>query len=103
MSEIAIRNVRVLVCGSNVLEGDVEINCEGKTIVCKLGTLVHVPARTVHGYRFGAGGGRMLEISGQGGHATQMFTNVSKQVPPGPPDIPRLLDILLQNGVTVTA
>ncbi len=72
-------------------------------MLCGAGTLVHIPAGTVHGYRFGAGGGRMLEVSGQGGFATQMFANVSKQVPPGPPDIPRLLDILLQNGVTVAA
>jgi hypothetical protein len=32
-----------------------------------------------------------------------MFTNVSKQAAPGPPDIPKLLDILPQNGVTVAA
>jgi quercetin dioxygenase-like cupin family protein len=84
-----------------VLSGRVEIHREGKSVVCDPGTLVHVPARAVHGYRFGAGGGRMLEVSGQGGRATRMFTNVSRAIPPGPPDIPKLLDVLLSNGVTV--
>ena len=50
-----------------VLEGEVEISCEGKSVVGRAGTLVHIPAGTVHGYRFGAGGGRMLEISSQAG------------------------------------
>ena len=86
-----------------VLDGEVEISCEGKAIVGRAGTLVHVPGGTAHGYRFGTGGGRMLEVSGQGGRATQMFTNVSRQVPPGPPDIPKLLEVLLENGVTVAA
>ena len=86
-----------------ILEGEVEISCEGKAVVGNAGTLIHVPAGTVHGYRFRAGGGKMLEVSGAGGRATQMFTNVSKRVQPGPPDIPKLLDILLQNGVTVAA
>jgi hypothetical protein len=30
-----------------------------------------------------------------------MFTAVDKEIPPGPPDIPKLLDVLTRNGVTV--
>ena len=86
-----------------VLEGQVEIDCEGSALVCDPGTLVHVPAGTVHGYRFGTGGGRMFELTGQGGRATQMFANVSREIPPGPPDLPKLLGVLLRNGVTVAA
>ncbi len=86
-----------------VLDGAVGISCEGKNFSCVPGTLVHVPAGTVHGYRFGAGGGRLFELSGNGGHATRMFANVSKAIPPGPPDIPNLIGVLLRNGVTVAA
>ena len=86
-----------------VLKGNVEIICEDKTVMCVPGTLVHVPAGTVHGYRFGEGGGEMFEVSGHGGFATQMFTNVSKAIPPGPPDIAKLLGLLKENGVTVAA
>jgi len=45
----------------------------------------------------------VLEITGQGGMATQMFTAVSREIPPGPPEVPKLLEVLKQNGVTVQA
>ena len=86
-----------------VVRGNVEIHCEGNSTVCGPGTLVHLPAGTLHGYCFGAGGGQMLEITGQGGRAAEMFTNVSKEVPPGPPDLAKLLRVLSDNGVTVAA
>jgi quercetin dioxygenase-like cupin family protein len=86
-----------------VLKGKVEFNCADKTVMCLPGTLVHVPAGTVHGFRYGAGGGEMLELTGQGGFATQMFTTISKEIPPGPPDIPKVLEVVNQYGVTVAA
>lgn len=86
-----------------VLKGKVEFTCEGKSEMCEPGTVVHVPAGTVHGFHFGAGGGEMLEFTGQGGFATQMFTAISKEIPLGPPDIPKVLEVLKQNGVTVAA
>ncbi|HJY79945.1 MAG TPA: cupin domain-containing protein [Candidatus Binatia bacterium] len=86
-----------------VLKGTVEFSCAGKTVVCMPGTLVHVPAGTMHGFRYGSGGGEMLELTGQGGFATQMFTAISNESPPGPPDIPKLLEVVKQYGVTVAA
>ena len=86
-----------------VLDGRLEIHCGGESSVCESGTLVHVPAGTVHGFRFCAGGGRMLEISGKGGRATRMFRSVSEAFPSGSLDIPKLLDVLRQNGVAVAA
>ena len=86
-----------------VLKGQVEFSCADKTVMCMPGTLVHVPAGTMHGFRYGAGGGEMLELTGQGGFATQMFTAISKEIPPGPPDIPKLLEVVKQYGVTVAA
>jgi quercetin dioxygenase-like cupin family protein len=86
-----------------VLKGQIEFSCAGKTVMCMPGTLVHVPAGTKHGFRYGSGGGEMLELTGQGGFATQMFTAISKEIPPGPPDIPKVLEVVQQYGVTVTA
>ena len=60
-------------------------------------------AGTVHSFRFGAGGGSMTEISGPGGFALKMFTNIDKEISPGPPDIPKLIGILQQHGVSVAA
>ena len=88
-----------------VLKGTVEFTCSGKNEVCAPGTLVHIPAGTVHSFRYGSDGGEMLEFTGQGGFATKMFTAVSETMPPGVPktdDVPKLLDVLKQNGVTVS-
>jgi quercetin dioxygenase-like cupin family protein len=86
-----------------ILGGEVEFFCDGKTHLCEADTLVHVPRGTLHGFRYGRGGGRMLEITGQGALAAQMFTAVDHEIPPGPPDIPRVLEVLARNGVTVGA
>ena len=97
-----------------VLEGTVEISCEGRAIVCERGSFVFVPARALHGYRFGSGGGRMFEVSGrfaadsavengEGRSATRMFTNVARDAPDGTADIPKLLRVLLDSGVTIAA
>jgi len=86
-----------------VLKGEVNFQCDGKTYACTVGTLVHVPRGTVHGFSYGSGGGQMLEITGDGALAAQMFKAVDSEIPSGPPDIPKLLDVLERNGVTVAA
>jgi quercetin dioxygenase-like cupin family protein len=86
-----------------VLRGAVEINSEGNLTTLNPGSLVHVPRGTVHAYRFGPGGGAMLEVSGEGGRATKMFTNVGNEFPRPDGDIPRLLELLLENGVRIAA
>jgi len=86
-----------------VLEGTVEFTCAGKKSTCKAGTLVHVPAGTVHSFGYGAGGGQMLELTGEGGFATQAFTAVSKEIPPGPPDIAKAVEVFKRNGITIEA
>jgi len=84
-----------------VLKGEIHFLCDGKDYACTVGTLVHVPRGTVHGFRYGAGGGQMLEITGAGALAAQMFTAIDKEILPGPPDVPKLLDVLTRNGVIV--
>ncbi|GJL59694.1 MAG: hypothetical protein NPIRA03_25510 [Nitrospirales bacterium] len=84
-----------------VLKGQIEFSSGNKTVLCLPGTLVHVPAGTEHGFCYGAGGGEMFELTGQGSMATQMFTAISKEIPQGPPDIHKVQEILKQNGVTV--
>ena len=86
-----------------VMRGTVEFSCDGKTIAAQAGSLMHVPASTVHAFRFGRGGTAMIEFTGAGGAATAMFTAVAHDVPPGPPDVPKLIDLLNRHGVTVAA
>lgn len=85
-----------------VLKGTIEFTCDGRTTLCKPGALVFIPANTMHSFRYGAGGAEMLELAGPGGQAVQMFTAVSK-VPFEPATVPRLIEVLGQNGVTVAA
>src|SRR5215472_7973723 len=54
-----------------VLAGEVEFTCSGKTVVCPPGTLVHIPAGTVHSFRCLEDGCDMIELTGQGGMATR--------------------------------
>jgi quercetin dioxygenase-like cupin family protein len=53
-----------------IVAGNVEFNCDGKTVVCFPGTLVHVPAGTVHSFRYLVDGCDVLEFTGQGSIAT---------------------------------
>jgi quercetin dioxygenase-like cupin family protein len=84
-----------------VRSGEIQFLCDGQAYVCLPGTLVHIPRGTVHGFQYGKGGGQMLEITGENARAAQMFAAVDQASPPGPPDIPKLLQVLEQNGVTV--
>jgi quercetin dioxygenase-like cupin family protein len=84
-----------------VLKGRIDFLCGGKSYSCAPGTLVHVPRNTVHGFTYGEDGGQMLEITGQGALAAQMFTAFDNEIPPGPPDIPKVLDVFRRNGVSV--
>jgi len=84
-----------------VLSGRIRLLCGGEAHECLPGTLVHIPRGTVHGFQYGNGGGQMLEITGEKALAARMFAAVDREIPAGPPDIPRLLRVLGQNGVTV--
>lgn len=69
-----------------ITRGEVRFTCDGSTSSCMAGTLVHVPAGTVHAFHFGPGGGEILEITGRGSNAIQMFTGISQTMPSRPPD-----------------
>jgi quercetin dioxygenase-like cupin family protein len=83
-----------------VLGGKVEFSCEGNNVMCTEGTLVHVPSGVVHAFSYGPGGGRLLEIT-EKGRATELFKSISEKIPPGPPDIPKIVQVLNENGVNV--
>lgn len=82
-----------------VLEGQVLLSFGEETVLCDPGTLVHVPGGTVHAFQYGPGGGRMLEITGKGGTATQAFAAVSREIPPGPLDVAQVTRVFGDNGV----
>jgi quercetin dioxygenase-like cupin family protein len=84
-----------------VVKGNVEISYADRKLMAAAGTLVHLPAGTVHSFRFGAGGGEMISVTGASGTASQLFTSIDREIAPGPPDIPKLIAVARKNGVTV--
>jgi len=76
-----------------VIKGQVLFTSDGKTTMCTAGTLVHVPADTVHAFSYGPGGGEMLEITGGRSKAISMFTALDREIPPGPPDVAKVIEV----------
>lgn len=83
-----------------VTNGQVQFTCNGQTTMCMAGTFVHVAAGTVHTFSYGPGGGEMLEITGRGGKAIQMFSALDREISPGPPDVERVVRVAGEFGVT---
>ena len=83
-----------------VLRGAVEFSCEGQTLICTEGTLVHVPAGAIHAFSFMAGGAEMLEITCNG-NAVEAFTAIDEKLPKGSPDIAQAVKIFRENGVSI--
>ena len=84
-----------------VIRGDIEVGMDEKPMTARPGTLVHLPAGTVHWFRFGKGGGEMISIAGEGSKASTLFTDIDAEIPAGPPDIERLQNIAKRIGVRV--
>ncbi|WP_355661461.1 cupin domain-containing protein [Halomonas salifodinae] len=84
-----------------ILDGEVRLSCDGQTHHCSPGTFVHVPAGRVHGFRYGPGGGRMLEITGSASQAVALFRELSATPAPERPDPARIAEIFGRHGVAL--
>lgn len=82
-----------------VTKGQVQFTCNGQTTMCVAGTFVFVPAGTVHAFNYGPGGGEMLEVTGIGSKAVQMFSALDREIPPGPPDVAKVVQVAGEYGV----
>ena len=82
-----------------VLSGEIEFGYDDKVMTARPGTLVNLPAGTTHWFRFGPQGGRMLSLTGSG-NASQLFTELDRDIPSGAPDIGKLLEVAKRTGVT---
>ena len=76
-----------------VTKGSVQFTCNGQTSNCQEGTLVNVPAGTVHAFSFGEGGGEMIEITTSNSKAIPMFSALDRIIPPGPPDVTKVIEV----------
>jgi quercetin dioxygenase-like cupin family protein len=83
-----------------VIEGDIDFGIGAEQMVAKPGTLVHLPAGTMHWFRFGKGSGKMISMTSRFG-ASKLFADIDREVPPGPPDLEKVITIARRNGLTV--
>lgn len=84
-----------------VLTGEVAFTCQDKTYHCTTGAFVNVPAGEVHAFSYGKGGGRMLEITGNGSQASQLFRELNRDIAAEAPDLTRISEVFQRNGVTL--
>jgi quercetin dioxygenase-like cupin family protein len=83
-----------------VIRGDVEFTIDDHDGVARPGTLVNLPAGTVHCFRFGAGGGEMLSIAAREG-ASHLFAELDREIRPDRPDFVKLVEISNRHELTI--
>lgn len=81
-----------------VIKGNIEFGFDQEQKIAKPGTLVHIPAGTVHWFRFKETGGQMLSITGQTSDASGLFIDLAKKIPSGSPDLEKLQEIAGRHG-----
>lgn len=82
-----------------VIKGDVQFSIGAEAQIAIPGTLVHLPAGTVHWFRCGSEGALMLSVTSHKG-ASEVFAALDREVPAGPPDVAKIIEVISANGVT---
>jgi hypothetical protein len=85
-----------------VTKGEIGFGIGSETMTAPTGTLVHLPAGTMHWFRFGKGGGHMVSMTSRLG-ASRMFADMDREMSPDRPDLAKLSGIGARHGLTVAA
>jgi quercetin dioxygenase-like cupin family protein len=83
-----------------VTKGKIDFGFGSETKTAAAGTLVHIPARTVHWFRFCHGGGEMLSMTSRLG-ASKFFTDAAREVSPVDPDLDKLREVGERHALTL--
>jgi quercetin dioxygenase-like cupin family protein len=81
-----------------VVAGQIDFGIGAESMTATAGAFVHLPAGTVHWFRFGKGGGDMLSMTSRLG-ASRMFTDFAREVAPVNPDLEKLAAIGARHGM----
>ena len=82
-----------------VIKGNIEFGYDKEREVAIPGTLVHIPAGTVHWFCFKEMGSQMLSITGQTSNAAGFFTDLAEEIPSGLPELDKLQVVAERHGV----
>ena len=83
-----------------VIKGEIDFGSGTESTTASPGTLVHLPAGTVHWFRFGRGGAEMVSMTSRLG-ASKMFTDLAREVAPVKPDLGKLAEVGARHGLKV--
>jgi quercetin dioxygenase-like cupin family protein len=83
-----------------VMRGEIAFGVGDREALARPGTFVHVPAGTMHWFRFGAGGGEMVSLTSREG-AAKMFTEFNSEIAPDTPDLAKLVEIAGRHGAKI--
>lgn len=83
-----------------VVEGEIDFGIDADEKTGTPGTLVHLPAGTVHWFRFGRGGGKMISMTSRLG-ASAMFSDMAREIAPVNPDLEKLAQVGSRHGLKV--
>ena len=83
-----------------VVKGQIDFGIGAESRSAAPGTLVHLPAGTVHWFRFGSGGGEMVSMTSRLG-ASKLFTDFAREVAPVNPDLGKLAEVGARHGLKV--
>lgn len=83
-----------------VVKGEIEFGIGPDATTASPGTLVHLPAGTVHWFRFGKGGAEMISMTSRLG-ASRMFADMARELDPVNPDLAQLTEIGARHGLKV--
>ena len=83
-----------------IVRGEIDFGIDAESTTAQPGTLVHLPAGTVHWFRFGKGGGEMVSMTSRLG-ASKMFGDMAREVAPVNPDLGKLAEVGARHGLKV--
>ena len=83
-----------------VTKGAIDFGIGAESTTALAGTLVHLPAGTVHWFRFAKGGGEMISMTSRMG-ASKLFADLAREVEPVNPDLGKLTEVGARHGLKV--
>ena len=84
-----------------VIDGDLTLRINGEESTAKAGTLVHIPAGTLHEFKFGENGAKLISITGAGSNASSLFSELAAEKLNDPPSQEKLIEIVARNGMHI--
>jgi quercetin dioxygenase-like cupin family protein len=84
-----------------VIDGQLEVMLDDRTVTLSTGGLVHVPRGTMHRFRFLSAGTKFLSINSNRG-AAEFFADVDRETG-GSLDLPKLLAVATRHGLAIAA